>query len=56
MDEDRRGLTALFGSSAKPYGTFRLDMNKRLDLLPASMPYPRTPAEADPTATPIGDL
>jgi hypothetical protein len=46
----RRGLTALFWSSVNRYGTFRLDMNKRLDLLPASVPHPRTPAEADPTA------
>ncbi|MFH8775931.1 Tn3 family transposase [Streptomyces sp. NPDC017958] len=31
-DEDRRGLTALFWSNVNPYGTFRLDMDKRLDL------------------------
>ncbi|GAB2918497.1 hypothetical protein [Streptomyces mayteni] len=31
----RRGLTALFWSDVNPYGTFRLDMNKRLDLMPA---------------------
>ncbi|GAA4621917.1 hypothetical protein GCM10023196_012030 [Actinoallomurus vinaceus] len=31
-DEDRRGLTALFWSNINPYGTFRLDMDKRLDL------------------------
>ncbi|GAA0279761.1 hypothetical protein GCM10010302_16840 [Streptomyces polychromogenes] len=29
-DEDRRGLTALFWSNVNPYGTFRLDMDKRL--------------------------
>ncbi|GAA2625898.1 MULTISPECIES: Tn3 family transposase [Streptomyces] len=32
--EDRRGLTALFWWNINPYGTFRLDMDKRLDLLP----------------------
>ncbi|MCX4789800.1 MULTISPECIES: hypothetical protein [unclassified Streptomyces] len=38
-DEDRRGLTALFWSNVNPYGTFRLDMDKRLDLgLVASAP------------------
>lgn len=31
-DEDRRGLTALFWSNVNPYGTFRLEMDKRLDL------------------------
>jgi hypothetical protein len=31
-DEDRRGLTALFWSNVNPYGTFHLDMDKRLDL------------------------
>ncbi|WP_329305875.1 transposase [Streptomyces sp. NBC_01260] len=45
--EDRRGLTALFWSNINPYGTFRLDMNKRLNLRPASAaPIPagqRTP-------------
>ncbi|MFE4924306.1 Tn3 family transposase [Streptomyces sp. NPDC056661] len=30
-NEDRRGLTALYWSNINPYGTFRLDMNKRLD-------------------------
>ncbi|MEU1305775.1 transposase [Streptomyces shenzhenensis] len=46
-DEDRRGLTALFWSNVNPYGTFRLDMDKRLDLggLPA-MPQPRAPAQS----------
>ncbi|MFI6724273.1 hypothetical protein NRF20_41095 [Streptomyces sp. R-74717] len=34
--EDRRGLTALFRSNVNPYGTFRLDMDKRLDLAPAA--------------------
>ncbi|MFE4177119.1 Tn3 family transposase [Streptomyces sp. NPDC056909] len=33
-DEDRRGLTALFWSNINPYGTFRLEMDKRLDLAP----------------------
>ncbi|MFI5690006.1 transposase [Streptomyces sp. NPDC051636] len=32
-DEDRRALTALFWSNINPYGTFRLDMDKRLDLI-----------------------
>lgn len=31
-DDDRRGLTPLFWSNINPYGTFRLDMNSRLDL------------------------
>ncbi|MFE4177571.1 hypothetical protein ACFRR7_36980 [Streptomyces sp. NPDC056909] len=44
-DEDRRGLTALFWSNVNPYGTFRLDMNKRLDL-GLTMARPRTPADA----------
>ncbi|MFJ7494484.1 Tn3 family transposase [Streptomyces sp. NPDC097727] len=43
-DEDRRGLTALFWSDINPYGTFRLEMDKRLDLgLPITLPHPRTP-------------
>ncbi|WP_307128602.1 Tn3 family transposase [Streptomyces sp. B1I3] len=46
-DEDRRGLTALFWSNINPYGTFRLDMAKRLGLGPvADVPGPRTPADA----------
>jgi len=45
--EDRRGLTALFWSNVNPYGTFRLDMDKRLELgLGAAVPGPRTPADA----------
>ncbi|MFF0413161.1 hypothetical protein ACFYUY_22300 [Kitasatospora sp. NPDC004745] len=45
--EERRGLTALFGSNVNPYGTFRLDMDKRIDFgLPLSVPHPRTPADA----------
>jgi hypothetical protein len=31
-EEDRRGLTALFWLNINPYGTFRLDMDKRLSL------------------------
>ncbi|MFE7112969.1 Tn3 family transposase [Streptomyces sp. NPDC057575] len=52
-DEDRRGTTALFWSNANPYGTFRLDMSKRLDLGPAAaVPRPRTPADtADQSRT-----
>ncbi|MFE5092444.1 hypothetical protein ACFRCI_19210 [Streptomyces sp. NPDC056638] len=43
-DEDRRGLTALFRSNVNPYGTFRPDMNKRVD--PGLVaPRPRTPAD-----------
>ncbi|MGW2088753.1 hypothetical protein [Streptomyces sp. NPDC001880] len=46
-DADRRGLTALFWPGVNPYGTFRLDMSKRLDLGPsAAVPRPRTPADA----------
>jgi Tn3 transposase DDE domain len=38
-DDDRRGLTPLFWSNINPYGTFRLDMNTRLDLeQPAEAP------------------
>src|SRR4051794_38376989 len=37
-DEDRRGPTALFWSNVNPYGTFRLDMDKRLDLAPLAVP------------------
>ncbi|AQW48273.1 Tn3 family transposase [Streptomyces violaceusniger] len=45
-EEDRRGLTALFWSNINPYGTFRLDMNKRIDLGPApAVPVPRAPAD-----------
>ncbi|WP_314621557.1 Tn3 family transposase [Streptomyces stackebrandtii] len=48
--EDRRGLTALFWSNVNPYGTFRLDMDKRLDLaLTAELPRPRTPVHPAPT-------
>ncbi len=50
--EDRRGLTALFWSNINPYGTFRLDMNKRLDLSGVTIPGQRAAvserAEADP--------
>jgi hypothetical protein len=34
-EEDQRGLTAPFWSNINPYGTFRLDMDKRL-VLPLS--------------------
>ncbi|MET7458575.1 hypothetical protein ABZT03_43600, partial [Streptomyces sp. NPDC005574] len=45
--EDRRGLTALFWSNVNPYGTFRLDMDKRLDLGPAvTVPGPRATVDA----------
>lgn len=50
-DEDRRGLTALFWSNINPYGTFRLEMDKRLGLAPLlSVPRPRTPAGASDRA------
>ncbi|AQW46689.1 hypothetical protein ACIQPP_08495 [Streptomyces violaceusniger] len=39
--EDRRGLTTLSWSNINPYGTPRLDIDKQLDLLPATMPSPR---------------
>ncbi len=46
-DEDWRGLTALFWSNVNPYGAFRLDMDKRLDLgLAAGVPRPRCSADA----------
>jgi TnpA family transposase len=45
-DEDRRGLTALFWSNINPYGTFRLDMDKRLKLpVSAALPSPRRAAD-----------
>jgi hypothetical protein len=31
-DDDRRALTPLFWTHVNPYGTFRLDMDSRLDL------------------------
>jgi Tn3 transposase DDE domain-containing protein len=34
--EDRRGLNPLFWSHVNPYGRFRLDMTKRLDLRAAA--------------------
>ncbi|MFJ1930471.1 MULTISPECIES: Tn3 family transposase [unclassified Streptomyces] len=43
--EDRRGLTAMFWSNINPYGTFHLDMDKRLDLLPMVVPGPRRAAD-----------
>nr|WP_308209040.1 Tn3 family transposase [Actinoallomurus purpureus] len=46
-EEDRRGLTALFWSNINPYGTFRLDMDKRLDLTrPVTVPRARSSARA----------
>ncbi|MFJ7496817.1 hypothetical protein ACIQZB_37840 [Streptomyces sp. NPDC097727] len=38
-----RGLTALFWSNINPYGTFRLEMDKRLDFAPPTVPLVRTP-------------
>jgi hypothetical protein len=43
-DEDQRGLTALCWSNINPYGTFLLDMDKRIDLLPVPVPSPRRAA------------
>ena len=31
-DDELRGLTPLFSSNINPYGTFHLDMARRLDL------------------------
>ncbi|MEV7436932.1 Tn3 family transposase [Streptomyces griseoviridis] len=45
-DEDRRGLTALFWSNINPYGTFRLEMDKRLDFALPTVPHPRSEASA----------
>ncbi len=50
-DEDMRGLTALFWSNVNPYGTFRLDMDKRLDLVSAAVPRPRSPADTAARST-----
>ena len=48
-DEDRRGPTALFWSNINPYGTFRLDMDQRLDLAePVTIPRPRPSARTSP--------
>ncbi|MFE2749529.1 Tn3 family transposase [Streptomyces scopuliridis] len=41
-DEDRRGLTALFWSNINPYGTFRLEIDKRLDFALPTVPHPQT--------------
>ncbi|MFG2949237.1 Tn3 family transposase [Streptomyces adustus] len=38
--EDRRGLTTLFRSNIKPYGTFRLEMDKQLDFVLSTVPHP----------------
>ncbi|WP_265569206.1 Tn3 family transposase [Streptomyces hygroscopicus] len=41
-DEDWRSVTALFWSNINPYDTFRLDMDKRLELpLDVTVPGPR---------------
>ncbi|WP_254390201.1 transposase [Streptomyces sp. AC550_RSS872] len=44
-NDDRRGLTALFWSNINPYGTFRLEMDKRLDFGPLAVPRPRRATE-----------
>ncbi|MEU0634203.1 Tn3 family transposase, partial [Streptomyces sp. NPDC005989] len=52
-DEDRRGLTALFWSNINPYGTFRLDMDRQLDLgSSATVPGPRRPRAGTSTVVP----
>ncbi|THA30403.1 hypothetical protein E6R18_20755 [Streptomyces sp. A1277] len=50
---DLRGAARGVWSDANPYGTFRLNMVKRLDLrLTAAVPRPRTPADtADRSGT-----
>jgi hypothetical protein len=35
----------MFCSNINPYGTFRLDMDKQLDLLPMGVPGPRRAAD-----------
>ncbi|WP_211265250.1 hypothetical protein [Actinacidiphila oryziradicis] len=35
----------MFWSNINPYGTFHLDMDKRLDLLPMVVPGPRRAAD-----------
>lgn len=39
---ERRGLSPLFWSNINPYGRFRLDMDRRLDLSPAGTPAAAT--------------
>ncbi|MGW5481551.1 hypothetical protein [Streptomyces sp. NPDC004008] len=51
-DEDRRGLTALFWSNINPYGTFRLDMNKRLALSGVTIPGQRAAVSERAEAAP----
>ncbi len=50
--EDRRGLTALFWSNVDPYGTSRLDMDKRLDMgMAAGVPRTRAPMHSASSTT-----
>ncbi|WP_371648287.1 MULTISPECIES: Tn3 family transposase [unclassified Streptomyces] len=51
-DEDPRGLTALFWSNINPYGTFRLDMNKRLGLSGVTIPGQRAAVSERAEAAP----
>ncbi|MEU5634119.1 Tn3 family transposase [Streptomyces rishiriensis] len=51
-DEDRRRLTALSWSNINPYGTFRLDMDSRLEL-PLFATLPRPPRAADDVGQPM---
>jgi TnpA family transposase len=45
-DSDRRGLTPLFWSHINPYGTFRLDMDTRLELAIAGASADEEPSAA----------
>lgn len=35
--DERRGLSPLFWTNINPYGTFRLDMDHRIDITPTSV-------------------
>jgi TnpA family transposase len=54
-EEDRRGLTALFWSNINPYGTFRLDMDQRLDL-GCLVTVPSPGSTADGVGTPSASI
>lgn len=43
---DQHGLTPLFWSHVRPYGEVNLDMGTRLHLAAATVPRPRTSADA----------
>ena len=44
---DRRALTPLFWSNGNPYGRFRLDMDRHLDLAPVAGLFGAPPREGD---------